>query len=245
MDNLKKKYKFKDIAWIDLLIIPIIGVLFFALIFALYTTMKSFGALISDRDIIFIAIVAQTIAYSIGIMAFCLFHLKVVSSRLLAGLMYIKKHWLRLLITYIIAVILIYAYEFMTQFLPKHLQYSETANELELNKMFEVPSFLPVAFLLIVIVGPIVEELVFRHILIGELGKKFNFIVMSIISVFLFTLIHVTDAKSPFEFGPYLILAIIMVVTYLKSGRNLGSTIALHIVNNFVSFIMTVVQIYG
>lgn len=68
---------------------------------------------------------------------------------------------------------------------------------------------------------------------------------MSIISVFLFTLIHVTDAKSPFEFGPYLILAIIMVVTYLKSGRNLGSTIALHIVNNFVSFIMTVVQIYG
>ncbi len=57
----------------------------------------------------------------------------------------------------------------MTQFLPKHLQYSETANELELNKMFEVPAFLPVAFLLIVIVGPIVEEIVFRHILIGEI----------------------------------------------------------------------------
>ena len=38
------------------------------------------------------------------------------------------------------------------------------------------------AFVLIVIVGPIVEELVFRHLLIGELGKKFNFIVMGVIS---------------------------------------------------------------
>ena len=28
------------------------------------------------------------------------------------------------------------------------------------------------AFVLIVIVGPIVEELVFRHLLIGELGKS-------------------------------------------------------------------------
>ncbi len=104
----------------------------------------------------------------------------------------------------------------MTQFLPKHLQYSETANELELNKMFEVPGFLPVAFLLIVFVGPIVEEIVFRHILIGELGKKFVLIAMSIVSVFLFAFIHVMDAKSPFEFGPYLILSIILVFTYLK-----------------------------
>ncbi|MFW2697392.1 CPBP family intramembrane glutamic endopeptidase SdpB, partial [Staphylococcus aureus] len=136
-------------------------------------------------------------------------------------------------------------YEYMTQFLPKHLQYSETANELELNKMFEVPAFLPVAFLLIVIVGPIVEEIVFRHILIGELGKKFNFIAMSIVSVFLFAFIHVTDAKSPFEFGPYLILSIILVFTYLKSGRNLGSTIALHIANNFVSFVISVISIYA
>ncbi|HCD1555265.1 TPA: CPBP family intramembrane metalloprotease SdpB, partial [Staphylococcus aureus] len=134
---------------------------------------------------------------------------------------------------------------YMTQFLPKHLQYSETANELELNKMFEVPVFLPVAFLLIVIVGPIVEEIVFRHILIGELGKKFNFIAMSIVSVFLFAFIHVTDAKSPFEFGPYLILSIILVFTYIKSGRNLGSTIALHIANNFVSFVISVISIYA
>ncbi|MBE5660291.1 CPBP family intramembrane metalloprotease [Staphylococcus sp. SS21] len=247
MDNLKKKYTFKDIAWRDLLLIPIIGVLFFALNMAIMAGTIPLHYIISDSDNDFVIslIFVQASAYSIGIIVFCLFHLKVMRSRLHAGFAYIKSHWLRLLITYIIAVALIYIYEFMTQFLPKHLQYSETANELELNKMFEVPAFLPVVFLLVVIVGPIVEELIFRHILIGELGKKFNFIAMSIVSVFLFAFIHVTDAKSPFEFGPYLILSIILVFTYLKSGRNLGSTIALHIANNFVSFIMTVVQIYG
>ncbi|PSH88857.1 CPBP family intramembrane glutamic endopeptidase SdpB [Staphylococcus aureus] len=245
MENEKKKYTFKDIAWRDLLIIPIIGVIFYALTIAAYIGPILFGYYEIDSNLIFVATITQALAYTIGIGVFYLFHLKVMPSRLRAGYAYIKKYWLRLSITYIIALILIYTYEYMTQFLPKHLQYSETANELELNKTFEVPAFLPVAFLLIVIVGPIVEEIVFRHILIGELGKKFNFIAMSIVSVFLFAFIHVTDAKSPFEFGPYLILSIILVFTYLKSGRNLGSTIALHIANNFVSFVISVISIYA
>ncbi|HID1367109.1 TPA: CPBP family intramembrane glutamic endopeptidase SdpB [Staphylococcus aureus] len=245
MENEKKKYTFKDIAWRDLFIIPIIGVLSFALTIAAYIVPILFGYYEIDSNLIFVGTITQALAYTIGIGAFYLFHLKVMPSRLRAGFAYIKKYWLRLSITYIIALILIYTYEYMTQFLPKHLQYSETANELELDKMFEVPVFLPVAFLLIVIVGPIVEEIVFRHILIGELGKKFNFIAMSIVSVFLFAFIHVTDAKSPFEFGPYLILSIILVFTYIKSGRNLGSTIALHIANNFVSFVISVISIYA
>ena len=45
-------------------------------------------------------------------------------------------------------------------------------NELELNELFKSGIFIPFAFVLIVIVGPIVEELVFRHLLIGELGKS-------------------------------------------------------------------------
>ncbi|MDM5689193.1 hypothetical protein P7584_15510, partial [Staphylococcus aureus] len=41
------------------------------------------------------------LAYTIGIGAFYLFHLKVMPSRLRAGFAYIKKYWLRLSITYI------------------------------------------------------------------------------------------------------------------------------------------------
>ena len=97
---------------------------------------------------------------------------------------------------------------------------------------------------MIVIAGPVVEELVFRHIIIGELGKKFNFIVMGIVSAITFTLIHVTDAKSPFEFGAYFILALSLVFVYLISGRNLAASIGLHMLNNLVSFIYTVWTIF-
>ncbi len=128
---------------------------------------------------------------------------------------------------------------------PKYLQYSETQNELELNELFKSGIFIPFAFVLIVIVGPIVEELVFRHLLIGELGKKFNFIVMGVISALSFTYIHVSDAKSPFEFGAYLILAIALVYVYLKSNRNLASSISLHMLNNFISFIWTIIVVFS
>ncbi|WP_218085145.1 CPBP family intramembrane glutamic endopeptidase, partial [Staphylococcus epidermidis] len=136
-------------------------------------------------------------------------------------------------------------YDKLIELLPKYLQYSETQNELELNELFKSGIFIPFAFVLIVIVGPIVEELVFRHLLIGELGKKFNFIVMGVISALSFTYIHVSDAKSPFEFGAYLILAIALVYVYLKSNRNLASSISLHMLNNFISFIWTIIVVFS
>ncbi len=43
MENEKKKYTFKDIAWRDLFIIPIIGVLSFALTIAAYIVPILFG----------------------------------------------------------------------------------------------------------------------------------------------------------------------------------------------------------
>ena len=42
---------------------------------------------------------------------------------------------------------------------------------------------------------------------------------MGIVSAITFTLIHVTDAKSPFEFGAYFILALSLVFVYLISGE--------------------------
>ena len=61
------------------------------------------------------------------------------------------------------------------QFLPKHLQYSDTQNEMALDQLFETHAFIPFAFN-DCYRRSVVEELVFRHIIIGELGKKFNFI---------------------------------------------------------------------
>ena len=75
-------------------------------------------------------------------------------------------------------------------------------------------------FLDIVIVTPIVEELLFRHLIIHELGKKLTYGAMYVVSVLIFAGLHVLSASSPFEVGPYLIMAIGFVVAYHYSGRN-------------------------
>ena len=68
---------------------------------------------------------------------------------------------------------------------------------------------------------------------------------MGIVSAVLFTLIHVTDVKSPFEFGAYLILAISLVYVYLKSDRKLAASLSLHMLNNLISFIWTIIVVFS
>ena len=86
------------------------------------------------------------------------------------------------------------------------------------------------------IIAPINEEFLFRHLLIGELGKKFSFTLMSIISVIIFASLHGTEAKSPLEIVMYLIIAIGLAYVYLKSGRKLSVAIALHALNNLIAY---------
>ena len=91
MENEKKKYTFKDIAWRDLLIIPIIGVLSFALTIAAYMGPILFNYYEIDSNLIFVSTITQALAYTIGIGAFYLFHLKVMPSRLRAGFYVYQK----------------------------------------------------------------------------------------------------------------------------------------------------------
>ena len=76
-----------------------------------------------------------------------------------------------------------------------------------------------------------------------ELGKKLTYGVMYVVSVLGFAGLHMTSASSPFEVGPYLIMATGFVVAYHLSGRNLAMTITLHMINNFISFIAIIMSI--
>ncbi|WP_398570977.1 type II CAAX prenyl endopeptidase Rce1 family protein, partial [Staphylococcus aureus] len=73
--------------------------------------------------------------------------------------------------------------------------------------MFQLPPFLPLPFLLILILPPILQQILFTHILIPQLPNNFNFIPITILSLFLFPFIHLTHPNSPFHFPPYLILS--------------------------------------
>ncbi|RIM77880.1 CPBP family intramembrane glutamic endopeptidase, partial [Staphylococcus arlettae] len=155
----------------------------------------------------------------------------------------LKPYTMLFVSTYIASTILIYIYEWLTTFLPESLQYSETQNQMELLSLFDNPWLLPLLFIDIVILTPFVEEMLFRHLLIHELGKKFTYTLMTIISIVVFGCLHMTGAQSPFEIGSYLILGGSIVFVYLITGKNLAAAVTFHMLNNLVAFILIVVTL--
>ncbi|UXR78706.1 MULTISPECIES: type II CAAX endopeptidase family protein [unclassified Staphylococcus] len=129
----------------------------------------------------------------------------------------------------------------MTQ-LPTKWQFKDTGNQDSLMIFFEQPIWLPFVFLGIVILTPMTEELLFRHVLIGELGKKFGVGFMSILSVVSFALLHMQTAHSPLEIIPYLLLGTMFTITYVKSNGNIIVAIVTHIMNNGIAFIAILQQ---
>lgn len=226
-------------AWRDLTLIPIGFVLIFLFTFIQTLIIANFNVPINFETLIPISAIGQINTYIAILIIYYYYHYSEMPYKLSSGWRYVKQHWLFLLIMLLVAMGGETLYNQLMTFLPESLQYTETQNEQELDMLFHNTAFLPFTFIFVVLVGPVVEELFFRTILIGELGKKLNYIVMAIISVIGFALIHVTGAESPFEIGAYLIMAIVIVYVYFKSGKNTAATIAIHMANNFISFIMT------
>ncbi|PNZ12932.1 CPBP family intramembrane metalloprotease [Staphylococcus coagulans] len=134
---------------------------------------------------------------------------------------------------------------YLFKFLPEQWQFKETGNQESLMLFFNDPKWLPLAFLSIVILSPITEELLFRHVLIGELGKKVGYVITGIISTVVFALLHMQAAQSPFEIFPYLFLGLMFTYTYIKSGCNIAISIMMHMFNNFMAFIIMVIQLHA
>src|SRR5699024_11655800 len=88
-------------------------------------------------------------------------------------------------ITYISTIGLNSFYDWLMTLLPETLQYSETQNQMILEDMFENNWMLPFLFVDIVVLTPIIEQLLFRHLIIHELGKKITYGVASVLSVIL------------------------------------------------------------
>ena len=153
-----------------------------------------------------------------------------------------KKYILIVVLAYISMMVVTAAYDGLMRLLPKAYQFTETQNQMLILKMFDNPWAWPVLFIDIVILTPFVEELLFRHLIIHELGKKIGYIAGAVISALVFAFVHVTSAHSPFEYGVYLIMAIALVYVYMKSGRNLAVSISLHMLINTIGFISIIVQ---
>ncbi|MCS4486048.1 CPBP family intramembrane glutamic endopeptidase [Staphylococcus americanisciuri] len=245
------KYRWGDIAWRDFWTIPLymfgpllIGYIMVILIFGMFFMNLNPPEWLTDVDFYdAIGVLSEVASNILIIICFWLMHYRTMPERFQLGLQGIRSNWLWIIIGYIAMTVLSELNVYLIQFLPEVYQYDTPQNEMAIEESLDWNVLLPFNFLLIAILAPIVEEILFRHLLIGELGKKFNFYVMAVISTLAFAGVHVIFATSPFEIIDYLILAVPLVWVYMKSGRNLGVSIALHILNNTVAMVIDIIYL--
>ena len=92
--------------------------------------------------------------------------------------------------------------------------------------------------LLVVILAPIVEELIYRKFMIGTLHQKLKLPLWGagLLSAAIFALIHVSSSIDQLIYFPqYFALAFVLVAAYIYSGQNIYFSIGVHIFNNTVS----------
>lgn len=97
-----------------------------------------------------------------------------------------------------------------------------------------VPIDICLLFFSSVIVGPLVEEIIFRYLLIGELSKFNNKLITILLGSFIFAIMHTGLINIIYAFA----LGIILSVIYIKN-RNLTSSIIVHSSANLMTLFLT------
>jgi membrane protease YdiL (CAAX protease family) len=103
--------------------------------------------------------------------------------------------------------------------------------------MQQVPAWLIVP--LLVVVGPFVEEYIFRHLLIGKLGRRVNIWVCCALSALLFAALHIVGQETltlP-VLMPYLAMGATLVFVYVWTGKNLMFSYMVHASKNLLAVI--------
>ena len=98
---------------------------------------------------------------------------------------------------------------------------------------------LPVAILI-----PVIEEVLFRGVLLEIFEKRFSVLAGAVISSLMFASLHVPDVGSLIFLPIYFILGLILALLYLKSGKNILVAIIAHVINNSI-VVIAMIMING
>ncbi|UVJ38795.1 CPBP family intramembrane glutamic endopeptidase [Arthrobacter sp. CJ23] len=112
-------------------------------------------------------------------------------------------------------------------------------NQLDIQGlMLQVPPWLMVP--LLVVIGPFVEEYLFRHLLIGKLSRHMNIWICCALSAVVFASIHVVGREGLVlsAVAPYLGMAIILVAVYVWTGKNLMFSYLVHASKNLLAVVL-------
>ncbi|MCW1940008.1 CPBP family intramembrane metalloprotease [Bacillus anthracis] len=105
------------------------------------------------------------------------------------------------------------------------------------EQLLETGAEIPLIFTLLVfgILGPILEEIIFRYIILNRFSNYIGTAIASIISIIIFTFMHTNQLS---DIAIYLPGAVILTAAYLISKRSLAYVMAIHILNNCLGFIL-------
>jgi uncharacterized protein len=104
------------------------------------------------------------------------------------------------------------------------------------RRIVEIIKLTPLLVIVTSIIGPILEEIIFRKIIFGSLYKKYNFFIAAIISSLLFAVVHM-------EFEHLLLysaMGLTFAFLYIKTKRILVPIFAHVAMNTFVVVMQTV-----
>ncbi|MDI3194332.1 type II CAAX endopeptidase family protein [Pseudarthrobacter sp. AL07] len=113
-----------------------------------------------------------------------------------------------------------------------------SANQAGLQSLMQqVPAWLMVPVL--VVVGPFVEEYIFRHLLIGKLSRRLNIWFCCALSVVLFAGIHIAGQETITLSAllPYLAMGATLVFVYVWTGKNVMFSYFVHAAKNLLAVI--------
>lgn len=113
-----------------------------------------------------------------------------------------------------------------------------SANQAGLQTLMQqVPAWLMLP--LVVVVGPFVEEYIYRHLLIGKLSRTVNIWACCTLSVVVFAGVHVVGQKDlTLQVAvPYLVMGSVLVFVYVWAGKNLMFAYFVHAAKNLLAVI--------
>lgn len=104
------------------------------------------------------------------------------------------------------------------------------------EQLLETGTGIPLIFTLLVfgILGPLLEEILFRHIILNRFSHYIGTAIASIISIIIFTVLHTNQLS---DIAIYLPGSVILTVAYLISNRSIAYVMAIHMLNNSITFI--------
>ncbi|GAA4073466.1 type II CAAX endopeptidase family protein [Amphibacillus indicireducens] len=112
--------------------------------------------------------------------------------------------------------------------------YASIFGELEQSQntveIMQIARAYPIFIIVVAIVGPILEEFIFRKIIFGEIFKRSNFWIAGIISGLIFAVVH----NDFTHLHIYFVMSFVFAFVYVKSKRIIVPVMAHVLMNTFV-----------